>query len=135
MKCPQCENVLVTLEFDRIEIDYCPGCRGIWLDSGELGLLLERDEERNILFNAPGSVRCKERKRKCPICSGGMKKVLVCGSDVLLDECAGHGLWFDNGELKKILGAGCADSREEDRLGSLVALLDEIFVPGGEERT
>jgi Zn-finger nucleic acid-binding protein len=43
MKCPQCKDpVLVISERQGIEIDYCPDCRGIWLDRGELDKILER---------------------------------------------------------------------------------------------
>lgn len=43
MKCPSCpsENLLMTVR-DGVEIDYCPICRGIWLDKGELDKLIER---------------------------------------------------------------------------------------------
>ena len=43
MKCPSCkEHNLVLAERQGIEIDYCPDCRGIWLDRGELDKILER---------------------------------------------------------------------------------------------
>ena len=43
MKCPVCVTVdLVMSERSQIEIDYCPNCRGIWLDRGELDKILER---------------------------------------------------------------------------------------------
>jgi uncharacterized protein len=46
MKCPNCkESKLVISERRGIEIDYCPDCRGIWLDRGELDKLLEKDKE------------------------------------------------------------------------------------------
>jgi uncharacterized protein len=43
MKCPTCPDVSLTMT-DRqgIEIDYCPQCRGVWLDRGELDKLIER---------------------------------------------------------------------------------------------
>lgn len=45
MKCPNCkESVLVISERSGIEIDYCPDCRGIWLDRGELDKILERSK-------------------------------------------------------------------------------------------
>lgn len=50
MKCPNCkEPNLVISERKGIEIDYCPDCRGIWLDRGELDKILEksRDDERD----------------------------------------------------------------------------------------
>ena len=43
MKCPVCTTVdLVMSERQGIEIDYCPTCRGIWLDRGELDKIIER---------------------------------------------------------------------------------------------
>ncbi len=43
MKCPVCPNSTLTMtERQGIEIDYCPSCRGVWLDRGELDKLIER---------------------------------------------------------------------------------------------
>jgi Zn-finger nucleic acid-binding protein len=43
MKCPHCpESTLVMSERQGVEIDYCPSCRGVWLDRGELDKLIER---------------------------------------------------------------------------------------------
>lgn len=43
MKCPVCNEVnLVMSERQGIEIDYCPQCRGVWLDRGELDKIIER---------------------------------------------------------------------------------------------
>ena len=45
MKCPTCNDVtLVMAERQGVEIDYCPQCRGVWLDRGELDKLIERSE-------------------------------------------------------------------------------------------
>jgi uncharacterized protein len=42
MKCPVCDVELVMSERQGIEIDYCPKCRGVWLDRGELDKIIER---------------------------------------------------------------------------------------------
>jgi uncharacterized protein len=42
MNCPICNVQLVMSERQGIEIDYCPKCRGVWLDRGELDKILER---------------------------------------------------------------------------------------------
>jgi len=43
MKCPHCTDAtLVMSDRQGVEIDYCPNCRGIWLDRGELDKILER---------------------------------------------------------------------------------------------
>jgi uncharacterized protein len=43
MKCPVCDDSqLLMTERQGVEIDYCPSCRGVWLDRGELDTILER---------------------------------------------------------------------------------------------
>lgn len=43
MLCPACKTVsLVMSERQGIEIDYCPQCRGVWLDRGELDKIIDR---------------------------------------------------------------------------------------------
>ncbi len=47
MMCPTCpEYVLVMADRAGIEIDYCPNCRGVWLDRGELDKIIERSAEQ-----------------------------------------------------------------------------------------
>lgn len=49
MKCPVCPSVnLVMSERQGIEIDYCPECRGVWLDRGELDKIIERTAPREV---------------------------------------------------------------------------------------
>lgn len=42
MKCPVCDASLQMTERSGVEIDYCPACRGVWLDRGELDKIIER---------------------------------------------------------------------------------------------
>lgn len=43
MKCPVCLEVnLAMMDRQGIEVDYCPQCRGVWLDRGELDKIIER---------------------------------------------------------------------------------------------
>ena len=42
MLCPACKTPLTMSERSGIEIDYCPSCRGVWLDRGELDKIIER---------------------------------------------------------------------------------------------
>ena len=42
MNCPICNVALQMTERQGIEIDYCPQCRGVWLDRGELDKIIER---------------------------------------------------------------------------------------------
>ena len=42
MKCPVCNIDLKMSDRQGVEIDYCPQCRGVWLDRGELDKIIER---------------------------------------------------------------------------------------------
>ena len=42
MQCPVCRVPLAMSDRQGIEIDYCPQCRGVWLDRGELDKIIER---------------------------------------------------------------------------------------------
>jgi Zn-finger nucleic acid-binding protein len=45
MPCPVCATGLVPNERQGIEIDFCPTCRGVWLDRGELDKIIERSAQ------------------------------------------------------------------------------------------
>ncbi|WP_420127393.1 zf-TFIIB domain-containing protein [Longimicrobium sp.] len=54
MKCPVClQPDLVMAERQGIEIDYCPQCRGVWLDRGELDKIIERSAAQPSASQAP----------------------------------------------------------------------------------
>ena len=113
MLCPVCEIEMLILEFQNIEIDYCHKCAGIWLDEGELELLLDEKQKQNSpIFNALASMKPAKKceNRKCPVCRNNMKTVkIMANTEVEIDKCPhNHGLWFDAGELQQI--AKFADS-------------------------
>lgn len=75
MKCPVCTDIpLAMTTRQEIEIDYCPNCRGVWLDRGELDRLIERSEgpgsaqhrDRDRLMERPGHAHRGERPYKRP---------------------------------------------------------------------
>ncbi|MDF2812246.1 MAG: hypothetical protein K0S56_3277 [Microvirga sp.] len=45
MPCPVCRVPLLMSERQGVEVDYCPQCRGVWLDRGELDKILERNAQ------------------------------------------------------------------------------------------
>ena len=55
MKCPVDGETLVMTERSGVEIDYCPKCRGVWLDRGELDKILERSAAPAPTASAPTS--------------------------------------------------------------------------------
>ena len=53
MKCPTCSVNLVMTDRSGVEIDYCPECRGVWLDRGELDKIIERSAQSVRPAEAP----------------------------------------------------------------------------------
>lgn len=52
MKCPVCKDVnLVMSERQGVEIDYCPSCRGVWLDRGELDKIIDKSSSQQSYSN------------------------------------------------------------------------------------
>ncbi|MHC5172629.1 MAG: zf-TFIIB domain-containing protein [Planctomycetota bacterium] len=103
----------------------CTDCEGIWLDAGELELLLGGAAASDALLGSFQSAKTAEKKRKCPICLKKMDKVLVgdaANKKELIDCCPkNHGMWFDGGELQQVLKMGHFDDegRVESLLGGL----------------
>ncbi len=63
MKCPVCKDVtLLMSEKKGVEIDYCPECRGIWLDRGELEKILNQDEK--VIEKEPTNKKENKKEKK-----------------------------------------------------------------------
>jgi Zn-finger nucleic acid-binding protein len=129
MICPACKGEMVIIEELGIELDYCPACKGIWFDKGEVELLLEKTVGDGLFDNLEKRSKDakgveKERRLRCPRCSRKMKKLLVEyeGDKVVIDSCpVGDGLWFDKGEAFRVM-RGLAQGRDVD-LGRLSSFL------------
>ncbi len=55
MKCPVDNETLVMADRGGVEIDYCPKCRGVWLDRGELDKIIERAAAASTPASAPAA--------------------------------------------------------------------------------
>lgn len=114
---------MITLELAGVEIDHCVNCDGIWLDAGELELLLgNRQKARELVDSFEKDANSQEKPRLCPICDGKMDKITIGKTDspVLIDRCPkGDGLWFDKGELQNIFDKAHLD--EENKVQTLLA--------------
>ena len=124
MNCPACKETLVILELHSIEIDYCTQCFGIWLDAGELELMIDDETERAKLVQSLAIIRnVKEKKLRCPVCRKKMEKVKHHQVDIIADKCVkNHGIWFDRGELEEIIKSTSAQGENK-----FTILLKELF--------
>ena len=103
MKCPRCNSDLSVEKFKDVEVDRCPGCKGIWLDYHEMDQLedMEMDDDEvkgSMLFRSfVGDLHC-------PSCQSGMQMFQYRAFDLELDFCPNeHGFWLDSGEEKRVL--------------------------------
>ncbi len=126
MDCPVCKNAMITLELAEVEIDHCIDCGGIWLDVGEIELLLgDPEKSKQLLDSFEIDSSCTEKPRRCPICDKKMQKIIVGQATpaLLIDKCTkGDGLWFDKGELPNII-----DRAQLDKDNKIQKLLAEMF--------
>ena len=117
---------MITLELQEVEIDHCTDCGSIWLDAGELELLLGEPQKATQLLNSfKIDHTSTEKTRKCPICLKKMRKIIVGSSKpvLLIDKCRkGDGLWFDKGELQDIF-----DRAQLDKDNKIQKLLADMF--------
>lgn len=127
MKCLRCGDVELEVQtrgqgLDVVEIDVCPECRGIWLDTKEL----EQLDDNFFLNIEDAAFKDVEPTRddaelRCRRCDGAppLRKVRPSGfRHVVVDTCPEcRGFWLDRGELEKMRDVS-------DRL-LVASLLDE----------
>ncbi len=126
MNCPRCaKEPLIAIEHDRVELDYCPACHGVWLDAGELELLYGDADAAQDFLRSRNPVPRGEAPRKCPECGGRMIKEVTEGErPVIYDRCRkGHGLWLDHGELAAVLESATAAAGDKE----VVTFLKQVF--------
>lgn len=128
MDCPKCLGRLQEKYMEKIKIDVCFVCEGIWFDSGEFEEIIKRDSRNfdflNVdrdEFDGKEAEDLKDEFDKkigeCPKCADGtllepekyegVKKVNV-------DICPkGHGLWLDGGEIHQLRDRGLVDLKDQ----------------------
>lgn len=62
MQCPACQIELKMADRQGVEIDYCPQCRGVWLDRGELDKIIDRATADHSSSRAFGEARRMEKR-------------------------------------------------------------------------
>jgi len=111
------------MELAQTEVDYCTGCNGIWLDAGELEIMLnDGGKAKTLISSFNRDISGSEKPRQCPICDKKMEKINV-GQEkpaLLIDRCVkGDGLWLDKGELNNIIERAKLD--EDNKIKEILA--------------
>ncbi len=105
MNCPKCDTDLVKKYYKGMfEIESCPNCRGMWLDSTELDkledMVFDNDERKGSLVHFQSKTNCP-----CPHCGMDLHEFQYRLYDLKLDYCAenAHGFWLDAGEDERVM--------------------------------
>lgn len=109
-RCPRCTFTMVPQPVGGAEIDFCPRCRGSFLELGEHGVLLGRFGDFST-WAASGAARAAgESRLRCPLGHGRMhawRVNIADGGNVEVDTCATcRGLWLDASEAVHLKRAG-----------------------------
>ena len=124
MKCPNCNADLVQNKRDKVEMEICPSCQGMWLTRQELTQLEDEvfdfgdDEKGSLMLGSSPSTR------KCPQCNKAMSTFQYRLYDLDVDFCPDqHGYWLDADEDKRVLELM---KKEEKNLGRAVLAEDRF---------
>jgi Zn-finger nucleic acid-binding protein len=102
--CPVCKKAMIILEYNQVELDYCPSCEGCWLDQGELELLLDISQS---MIDFSTITKAPRGKKRCPRCRKKMLRENFPNSNIEVDICPRDGgIWLDRGELLEIARTG-----------------------------
>jgi Zn-finger nucleic acid-binding protein len=125
--CPECDEPLSPVRVGSVTLDECRRCGGLWVDTGSFQRICAETEAQTVVLEAsfekprePLDPGRPQRYWPCPECRRLMNRQNFARvSGVLVDVCRGHGVWFDEGELRRIVefirGGGMARSRERER--------------------
>jgi Zn-finger nucleic acid-binding protein len=140
--CPECQQPLAPAKVGSVTLDECTRCGGLWVDSRSFRRICEETEEQTVVLAATDSPRegrvdapRPARYWPCPECRRLMhRQNFARVSGVIVDTCRGHGVWFNQGELRRVVefirdgGMDRARKREKDELEDARARLRQAEI-------
>lgn len=145
--CPRCAEASATLRRERVGVNSvhrCEACGGVWVtarDFNELVVDVDRQEQIMAEQRLAGRIRSTAEPIACPVCDAELTRAnFGRKSGVLVDSCRMHGIWFDAGELRRVVAylrarakryeldtspAELATDEEEELEARIAALLAE----------
>jgi len=112
LDCPVCDGALRPQEGEGWSVHICDKCTGIWMNAFMMQRLERIYEEAALQSEGSSSDQTSQQSekpeihfqyRRCPECCEVMLRSCYKVSGVILDECMGHGTWFDAREFEKVL--------------------------------
>jgi Zn-finger nucleic acid-binding protein len=123
LECPDCHLAMAAFDCGPGALHDCGRCGGQFVEHAALRDLLERHDRTEVPLAGPrsraGQADTRVRYVACPVCKALMnRKNFGGGSRVIVDVCAKHGTWFDDGELPRVLAyvesGGLARARRQE---------------------
>jgi len=100
--CPNCSNEMREMLQQGVLIDFCPSCKGVWLDGGEINYFVRNPMPVNSQLKE-GLIGEQESQRICPRCQKPMTVGGLLDPGLEINHCRiCDGLWFDVGELPEL---------------------------------
>ena len=131
-KCIKCETAMIPKMVEDVEVDYCPSCRGLWLDRDEIRQLADKSEDvlaelrELVQATEPDKTAPSTVKPPCPAC--GAKLALAVFGSIYMEHCAAcDGIYLDRGELDKAMFVVKARG---DEIATIVALARSVVTRG-----
>jgi len=125
--CPECRQPLAPVRVGGAVLDECRRCGGLWVDTASFQRICAETEQQTLVlqtaFAPPPAPAVPGRVAgywPCPECRRLMNRQNFARvSGVLVDVCRGHGVWFNEGELHRIVefirGGGIDRARDRER--------------------
>lgn len=125
--CPRCEVPLLGKQIGDFSVIACAKCAGLFVPHETFEMMQERRD--HVIFSVDpiprGEIQVEDTVKyvRCPVCRNMMNRTNFARiSGVIIDTCRGHGIWFDAGELEKLMdfvargGLGKAKAAELERI-------------------
>lgn len=126
-ECPRCKRSLDSLSIGSTQVRECTRCGGFWTSVDTFESICADKERQSAVINFIGSKPGEIANQRpisyvpCPDCKQLMNRSnFARSSGVIIDLCKEHGVWFDSGELPRIIEfidkGGLARSREKEMI-------------------
>ncbi|MGH8322137.1 MAG: zf-TFIIB domain-containing protein [Gammaproteobacteria bacterium] len=116
MKCPKCNSDLISTIRHKLKVNYCPSCKGMWLEHQELGQL--EDETFDFGDDVKGTLafHSTSTTAKCPECNSLLQKFNYRFYDMEMELCPNqHGYWLDADEDNRVLELMKKEEKDYER--------------------
>ena len=113
MKCPRCGVDLQPAERHRLEVNYCPSCKGMWLEHDELQQLENEVFDFGDRWKGTLAFDATATTDKCPECAASLQRFHYRFYDLEMEFCPNqHGYWLEDDEDTRVLDLMKKEERE-----------------------